>query len=104
MLYMPVINLLSEWFVQRRGLAGGIIFAGSGVGGKSPVALDSVPSLTVATRVRISSHGKCSPRQSRIPMDPQSLGPWICHIGRIGYTWDQPPYSCTQIPTWTETS
>lgn len=33
MLYMPVINLLSEWFVQRRGLAGGIIFAGSGVGG-----------------------------------------------------------------------
>jgi len=33
MLYMPVIVLLNEWFVQRRGLAGGIIFAGSGVGG-----------------------------------------------------------------------
>ncbi|KAI0788897.1 MFS general substrate transporter [Abortiporus biennis] len=33
MLYMPVINLLSEWFVEKRGLAGGIIFAGSGVGG-----------------------------------------------------------------------
>ncbi len=30
---MPVIVLLSEWFVQRRGLAGGIIFAGSGIGG-----------------------------------------------------------------------
>ncbi|KAH8100533.1 MFS general substrate transporter [Cristinia sonorae] len=33
MLYMPIIGLLSEWFVERRGLAGGIIFAGSGVGG-----------------------------------------------------------------------
>lgn len=33
MLYMPVIGYLSEWFVEKRGLAGGIIFCGSGVGG-----------------------------------------------------------------------
>ncbi|KAI0788899.1 major facilitator superfamily domain-containing protein [Abortiporus biennis] len=33
MLYWPVISLVSDWFVERRGLAGGIIFAGSGAGG-----------------------------------------------------------------------
>ncbi|KAI0759368.1 MFS general substrate transporter [Trametes elegans] len=33
MLYMPVIKLLPEWFSERRGFAGGIIFAGTGVGG-----------------------------------------------------------------------
>ncbi|KAJ3776698.1 MFS general substrate transporter [Lentinula raphanica] len=32
-LYAPIVMWLSEWFVQRRGLAGGIIFGGSGVGG-----------------------------------------------------------------------
>jgi MFS family permease len=32
-LYAPVVMWLSEWFVQRRGLAGGIIFGGSGIGG-----------------------------------------------------------------------
>ncbi|KAI0751441.1 MFS general substrate transporter [Daedaleopsis nitida] len=33
LLYVPVIKLLPEWFSERRGLAGGIIFAGGGVGG-----------------------------------------------------------------------
>ncbi|KAB5588472.1 Monocarboxylate transporter 3 [Ceratobasidium theobromae] len=32
-LYAPVIIYLSEWFVARRGLAGAIIFGGSGAGG-----------------------------------------------------------------------
>jgi len=30
---MPVIGYLAEWFVEKRGLAGGIIFAGTGIGG-----------------------------------------------------------------------
>ncbi|PIL35155.1 MFS general substrate transporter [Ganoderma sinense ZZ0214-1] len=31
--YMPVVKLLPEWFSERRGLASGIIFSGTGVGG-----------------------------------------------------------------------
>ncbi|RPD61848.1 MFS general substrate transporter [Lentinus tigrinus ALCF2SS1-7] len=33
LLYVPTIKLMPEWFSARRGLAGGIIFAGGGVGG-----------------------------------------------------------------------
>ncbi|TCD69780.1 hypothetical protein EIP91_006316 [Steccherinum ochraceum] len=33
MMYWPSLSLLPEWFVQRRGLASGIMFAGGGVGG-----------------------------------------------------------------------
>ncbi|KAJ3017823.1 hypothetical protein HKX48_003357 [Thoreauomyces humboldtii] len=32
-IYMPVILYLQEWFVERRGTASGIIFAGTGLGG-----------------------------------------------------------------------
>lgn len=33
-MYMPIIYFLPQWFSERRGLAGGIIFSGAGVGGK----------------------------------------------------------------------
>lgn len=40
-LYAPVIVYLSEWFVARRGLAGSIIFGGSGAGGALfPIAVN----------------------------------------------------------------
>ncbi|KAG8689255.1 hypothetical protein FRC11_003530 [Ceratobasidium sp. 423] len=40
-LYAPVIIYLSEWFVARRGLAGAIIFGGSGAGGACfPIAVN----------------------------------------------------------------
>ncbi|KIY49211.1 MFS general substrate transporter [Fistulina hepatica ATCC 64428] len=33
LLYAPTISFMSEWFVERRGLANGVIFAGTAVGG-----------------------------------------------------------------------
>jgi hypothetical protein len=32
-LYLPCATLMYEWFVERRGLASGILFAGTGIGG-----------------------------------------------------------------------
>lgn len=40
-LYTPLVSLLNEWFVARRGLAYGVMFAGGGVGGVGlPLAMD----------------------------------------------------------------
>ncbi|KAH7922395.1 MFS general substrate transporter [Leucogyrophana mollusca] len=33
LLYAPAISYLAEWFVRRRGMANGVIFAGTGIGG-----------------------------------------------------------------------
>lgn len=32
-LYTPLVSMLNEWFIERRGLAYGVMFAGGGVGG-----------------------------------------------------------------------
>src|SRR5699024_8684538 len=32
-LYFPVLGMLNEWFVHRRGLAYGVLYAGGGVAG-----------------------------------------------------------------------
>lgn len=59
MLYMPVIVLLSEWFVRKRGLAAGIIFAGSGIGGMLPNTRTITRSFKGSfSRVRIPVHGE----------------------------------------------
>ncbi|KAF8122341.1 MFS general substrate transporter [Mycena galopus ATCC 62051] len=55
LLYLPCITYLSEWFIARRGLANGILFAGTAAGGLLiPLAL---PLLTgkygLATTLRI---------------------------------------------------
>lgn len=47
MMYAPSLSLLPEWFVMRRGLASGIMFAGGGVGGKFlDYVHHTLPSLT----------------------------------------------------------
>lgn len=45
-LYFPILKMLPQWFVRRRGLATGIIFAGPGIGGTIASACHSFESLT----------------------------------------------------------
>ncbi|KAH7907855.1 MFS general substrate transporter [Hygrophoropsis aurantiaca] len=33
LLYAPTVSYLTEWFVERRGMANGVMFAGTGIGG-----------------------------------------------------------------------
>ena len=43
-MYFPIISMLNEWFVARRGLAFGIITAATGVSGATlPFILDTLP-------------------------------------------------------------
>lgn len=101
MLYMPVIVLLSEWFVQRRGLAGGIIFAGSGIGGTSVLGMeDNMNIYWPLLRVRIPFHGEWPPRQSRVSVDSPDLGDRHGHCCRLRITWCQTSGPYPQIPTW----
>ncbi|KND90988.1 Monocarboxylate transporter 12 [Tolypocladium ophioglossoides CBS 100239] len=47
MLYFPVLSMLNEWFVQRRGLAYGVLCAGGGVSGAGlPFLLEWLLSTT----------------------------------------------------------
>ncbi|EIN08159.1 MFS general substrate transporter [Punctularia strigosozonata HHB-11173 SS5] len=57
LLYAPCISFLSEWFVNRRGLANGIIFAGTALGGLViPLVLPPLlRKYGVATSLRILS-------------------------------------------------
>ncbi|UNI19303.1 hypothetical protein JDV02_005495 [Purpureocillium takamizusanense] len=46
MLYFPVLGMLNEWFVHRRGLAYGVLYAGGGVAGAAlPFALERLLAL-----------------------------------------------------------
>ncbi|KAE9410114.1 MFS general substrate transporter [Gymnopus androsaceus JB14] len=91
-LYGPVIVFLSEWFVAKRGLAGGIIFAGSGIGGFIfPLVVGSlldsagfrwtlrVGALIIAMTCGVAIFGlnpRIPPRTRSMP-DPSARAPWL---------------------------
>ncbi|KAI0731706.1 hypothetical protein C8Q72DRAFT_793803 [Fomitopsis betulina] len=56
-LYFPILKMLPQWFVRRRGLATGIIFAGPGIGDIACAGRLSVDTLSLGHRhVRLCRH------------------------------------------------
>lgn len=83
MLYNPVIRLLPEWFVTRRGLAGGIVYSGTGLGGfVFPFVLNTLlAKVGLAWTLRIWAIGTsffagiaCFGMKSRFPVPKFSAG------------------------------
>ena len=88
-MYMPIIYLLPQWFSERRGLAGGIIYSGIGVGGAlgSIVPVLFKPSLRCISadrpaidRFRVSLDPERPPEQSRALLDPAYMGNWVIDL------------------------
>ncbi|EPQ56309.1 MFS general substrate transporter [Gloeophyllum trabeum ATCC 11539] len=93
MIYIPIVFWLPQWFVKHRGLAGGLVMGGSGIGGfVFPLILNALLSrlgfrwtlriwalimavvagpavLAVNPRVPLPKHEKGSPRPSVVPKE-----------------------------------
>ncbi|TFK53417.1 MFS general substrate transporter [Heliocybe sulcata] len=100
MVYIPVVFWLPDWFVKHRGLAGGIVMGGTGVGGFIfPLILNALlyrvgfrwtlriwalifavaagPSvLLVNPRVPLRKHEKGTPRPSVLPKELPFFRDW----------------------------
>ena len=44
--YLPIIKLLPEWFSERRGLASGLIFSGTALGGMFMLYISQISANT----------------------------------------------------------
>ncbi|KZT20102.1 MFS general substrate transporter [Neolentinus lepideus HHB14362 ss-1] len=101
MIYIPVVFWLPEWFVKHRGLAGGLVMGGSGIGGfVFPFILNALLSrvgfrwtlriwalilvvvagpslLLVNPRVPLPKHEKGAPRPSVLPKELPFFRDWV---------------------------